>query len=130
MEIKIDHIALWVSDLDLMRDFYREYFNAESGEKYTNPVKKFSSYFLKFGGSVKLELMYNPDVRIRPAGEAIQIGLAHLAISLGTKEIVLEMTEKIREAGYGIAGEPRTTGDGYFESVILDPEGNRIELTI
>jgi len=127
---KIDHVAVWVRDLEGMKDFYLKYFNARSGKKYTNPVKKFASYFIRFQDPPGLELMQRTDIHDVPDDLVEYAGWAHIAISLGSREAVLEWTEKFRKDGFTIAGEPRTTGDGYFESVILDPEGNRIELTI
>ncbi len=100
-----------------------------SNEKYINEKKGFSSYFLAFEEGARLEIMHRHDIAeyVGKNGEAI--GLTHLAISVGSKERVEELTEMIRRDGYRISGEPRTTGDGYYESVILDPEGNSIEIT-
>lgn len=128
--MKIEHVAVWVRDLDKMKDFYLKYFDVRCGTKYTNPVKKFASYFIHFQDLPGLELMQRMDIRELPDHQVEYTGWAHIAISLGTREGVLELTERFRKDGFTIAGEPRTTGDGYFESVILDPEGNRIELTI
>jgi lactoylglutathione lyase len=128
---RIEHIAIWVKDLEGMREFYSQYFGGISGEKYTNPRKGFSSYFLQFGDGARMELMHNdliPDTKNDPIAQFT--GLAHFAISLGSKEKVDEMTEKMRLAGFPVLDGPRHTGDGYYESAILDPEQNRIELTI
>jgi lactoylglutathione lyase len=127
---RIEHIAIWVDDLEKMKTFYQEYFGAQAGEKYVNPFKKYTSYFIRFENGARIELMNRPDIRSRDPGTQEQTGWAHIALSLGSRDKVVEMTEKMRKQGYRVAGEPRTTGDGYFESVILDPEGNRIELTI
>lgn len=124
--MKIEHIAIWVKDLEKMKQFYTQYFNMSCGEKYHNPKKNFSSYFLSFESGARIEIMYQPDV----SEERAKIGFAHLAISLGSKEKVIELTEKLQNDNYAIFDEPRITGDGYFESVILDPEGNQIELTV
>lgn len=127
--MKIDHIAIWTKNLVQMRDFYVKYFGMEYGEKYENPSKKFTSYFLSFSNAeTRIELMHNPEIdKILQNKELI--GLTHVAISVDSKKKVDLLTEELRADGYTIVGEPRTTGDGYYESVILDPEGNKIEIT-
>ena len=126
--MSIEHLALWTRDLDGMRDFYETHFGATAGERYHNPHKGFTSYFLSFGSGARLELMQRTDVTADNATE--RLGYAHFAVSVGSKARVNELTETLRAAGVRIAGEPRTTGDGYYESVVLDLEGNRIELTV
>ena len=129
--MKIDHISLWVSDLEGMCAFYEKYFGAFKGDKYVNSSKNFTSYFLSFDSGCRLELMFNPNVPPNTNDVYNQnIGMIHFAISVGSKERVLALTDQIEKDGYEILGQPRTTGDGYFESVILDPENNRIEITI
>ena len=128
--MKIEHIAIWVTDLELMRAFYETYFNAVSGEKYVNLSKNFTSYFLSFKEGARLELMHKPSINKSSNPDIIDTGFAHMAISVGTKQKVDSLTNELRANGYSITGEPRTTGDGYYESVILDPEGNQIEITI
>ena len=127
--MKIEHLAIWVNDLELMKEFYLQYFDLESNKKYYNPKKKFSSYFLSFSSGARIELMHRPDVSELIENAELKLGLTHFAISLGSKEKVDILTNTIRNAGYKIVGEPRTTGDGYYESVIADPEGNLIEIT-
>lgn len=127
---KIEHVALWVKDLEKMKGFFKYYFDAEPGEKYANPQKKFSSYFLRFENNTRLEIMTKDDIMESSPPDEKHTGWAHLAIATGSRDKVIEITEKLRKEGHLILGEPRTTGDGYFESVIQDPEGNRIELTI
>jgi lactoylglutathione lyase len=129
--MKIDHIALWTTDLEATKSFYEKYFQAKAGEKYHNAKKGFSSYFLSFDGFVRLELMYRADISDlrKSLGEEI-MGFTHLAISVGTKAKVDAMTELLRKDGYKVVGEARTTGDGYYESVVLDIEGNRLEITV
>lgn len=124
----IDHVALWTRDLEAMKDFYIRYFNGVCSEKYLNPGKQFESYFISFDGEVRLELMCKPIDAV-PGGSEERYGLSHVAFRTGSENAVRALTETLRAAGYTIVGEPRTTGDGYFESVVLDPEGNRIELT-
>lgn len=125
--MKIEHIGFWTKDIENMRAFYEKYFGASSNELYHNPKKHFSSYFLTFDDGSRLELMSRPDVN-EAVGEVL--GYAHLALSLGSKEQVDEMTDRFKADGFEVLDGPRTTGDGYYESVILDPEGNRIELTV
>ena len=127
--MRIEHIAIWVSDLDLMRQFYEKYFNALSNQKYHNNRTGFMSYFLWFENSARIEIMTRPDI-LQERSKDITLGYAHFAFSVGSKEKVLGLTELLRNDGYTIVGEPRTTGDGYFESVIQDPEGNLVEITI
>lgn len=127
--MKIEHLAIWVDDLELLRTFYMKYFNLSSGEKYVNTKRNYSAYFLSFGeNKTRIELMHIPNMQ-DPASRGNLKGLAHFAISVGEKEIVNELTERLRGDGYTIASEPRTTGDGYYESVVLDPEGNYVEIT-
>lgn len=117
--------------MEAMKHFYETYFQAKSGEKYHNERTNFTSYFLSFDEGVRLELMHKPDIFNRHDTLHIEfMGLAHFAIALGSMEAVNELTEELRSNGYPIVREPRTTGDGYYESVVLDPEGNKIELTI
>ncbi|CUL30048.1 TPA: VOC family protein [Listeria monocytogenes] len=110
-----------------MKQFYVTYFGATANDLYENKTKGFTSYFLTFEDGARLEIMSRTDVTGKTTGE--NLGWAHIAISTGTKEAVDELTEKLRQDGFAIAGEPRMTGDGYYESVVLDPEGNRIEIT-
>ncbi|MDR6371755.1 lactoylglutathione lyase [Chryseobacterium bernardetii] len=127
--MKIEHIAIWVKDLEKSRVFYQKYFGAVSNEKYHNPVKNFQSYFLKFENGCRLEIMTSPDIKeSENSYEFQQFGIIHLAFTAGSKEKVNELTETLRKDGYKVAGEPRMTGDGYYESVILDPENNIIEI--
>ncbi|EIA20049.1 VOC family protein [Listeria fleischmannii] len=126
--MRIEHIAIWVKDLEKMLQFYEDYFDASASEKYINEKKGFASYFLTMNSECRIELMTRTDIFSRIQGE--QFGYAHIAISLGSKEKVDQFTEIFRNDHFEIIGEPRITGDGYYESVILDPEGNRIELTI
>ena len=128
--MRIEHIAIWVQDLEKMKAFYSLFFNMKSGEIYINEKKGFSSYFLSFESGARLELMYRADIIESGINQSPLRGLNHLAISVGSKEKVDELTNFFREKGIQIVGEPRTTGDGYYESVIADPEGNLIEITV
>lgn len=128
--MKIEHLAIWVRDLELMRGFYVKYFEGKSNEKYRNDKKSFESYFISFGSGARLELMQMPDIiDTNNTGHQQFIGITHFAVSVGSKEKVDEMTEIFRKDAFEVIGEPRWTGDGYYESVILDPEKNRIEIT-
>jgi lactoylglutathione lyase len=128
--MRIDHIAIWTKNLDGLRDFYVKYFQAKAGELYHNPGKNFRSYFLSFDSGCRLEIMNMPGIPDSANDIYKQFsGLIHFAIGVGSKERVDDLTNTLRIDGYEIVGEPRTTGDGYYESVVLDPEGNRIEIT-
>lgn len=127
--MKIEHLAIWVNDLEKMRTFYETYFGAKAGQRYHNPTKHFYSYFLSFDTGCRLELMYKPDISQNKNTDEY-IGITHFAVSVGSKEKVDSLTEILRQANHKIVGEPRTTGDGYYESVVLDSEGNRIEITV
>ncbi|OCL26894.1 hypothetical protein U472_05240 [Orenia metallireducens] len=128
--MRIEHIAIWTNNLERLKEFYIKYFNATAGDKYINESKSFESYFLSFDQGCRLEIMHKPSIPENSNNVYDQyLGLIHFAISVGSKSKVLAITERLREDGYEIIGEPRTTGDGYFESVILDPDRNRIEIT-
>jgi lactoylglutathione lyase len=128
--MKIEHLAIWVNDLERIKDFYVKYFDMHCGEKYINVKKQFSSYFLAFKeGGARIELMHRNDILQNDGEKGITNGFAHIAIAVGNKDAVNGLTEKLRADGVVIKSEPRTTGDGYYESVILDPEGNLIEIT-
>jgi lactoylglutathione lyase len=129
--MRIEHVAMWVKDLEVMRSFYEKYFGAIAGEKYHNERADFTSYFLAFGTGCRLELMHKPSIVDNHDALHIEFtGIVHFAISLGEPEKVDALTDQLRLDGFSIVREPRTTGDGYYESVILDPEGNKVELTI
>lgn len=127
--MKIDHISIWTHNLEGLRNFYMHYFDAASSEIYYNHSKEFTSYFLHFDSDCRLEIMSMPNV---PKSKNIPskefTGLAHLAIRVNSRQAVDQLTETIRQDGFKIYKEPRTTGDGYYESVILDPDGNRVEI--
>ena len=126
--MKIEHVAIWVKDLEGMKSFYETYFNGVSNEKYHNKVKQFESYFITFAEGARLEIMRKAGVD-QPDHDD-RIGWAHIAISLGSKEAVDQLTARLQQDGYSLVNGPRLTGDGYYESVIEDPEGNLLELTI
>ncbi|NJK98420.1 MAG: hypothetical protein HC905_29010 [Bacteroidales bacterium] len=125
--MKLEHIAIYVKDLEKSKSFYSAYFGGKASEKYVNTAKQFSSYFITFESGSRLEIMHQPHrILLNPSEN---LGIHHLAFSAGSREKVDEFTEKFRKDGFTIYGEPRITGDGYYESVILDPDGNMLEIT-
>ena len=181
--MKIEHVAIWVKDIDKVCEFYRKYFGGVVHPIYHNPTKQFTSRFITFKEGARLEVMHRPDIDVwtvtslqsnthRSANEKMQaffrfltsavfhvkhaiasvatgcshtgmtehehvghevsqhLGFTHLSFSVGSKEEVDHLTQQMSSDGISVVGQPRTTGDGYYESVVLDPEGNRIEITI
>ena len=127
--MKIEHVALYVQDLEAARDFFIKYFGASANGGYHNPRTDFRSYFLTFDDGARLELMTKPD--LTDSGDFLnRFGYAHIAISVGSREAVDDLTARLKVDGYAVISGPRTTGDGYYESVILDLEGNQIEITV
>jgi lactoylglutathione lyase len=129
--VRIEHAAIWTGDLERLRAFYERYLGARAGELYENPANGFSSYFLTFDGGARLELMSMaaiPATRDDPFAQAT--GYAHLAFALGSEAAVDELTRALQADGYRVVDGPRRTGDGYYEAAILDPDANRIELTV
>ncbi len=127
--MKIEHIAMYVNDLEKAKKFFADYFNAISSNVYHNPITNFRSYFLTFEDGARLEIMNSPDI-INSNKQIKQLGYAHIAFSIGSKEQVDYLTDKIKKDGYEIVSGPRITGDGYYESCIIGFEGNQIEITI
>jgi lactoylglutathione lyase len=128
--MKIDHIAVWTPDLERLSCFYRDYFGAAVGPRYANQTKGFESRFLTFDGGARMEIMRT--TLLSPAQSepgAQRMGLTHLAIATGSAAAVDDLTTRLRADGYPVVDGPRRTGDGYYESVVLDPDGNRIEIT-
>ena len=127
--MKIEHIALYVNDLEAAKNFFIKYFNTSSNKLYHNPTTNFRSYFLSFDDGARLELMNKPDMLDLPK-DFNRSGYAHIAISVGSKEKVDLLTKRLRDDGYEIISGPRTTGDGYYESCIVGIEQNQIEITV
>ncbi|SDG51869.1 VOC family protein [Propionivibrio dicarboxylicus] len=126
----IDHIALWTDDLDRLADFYARYFDAHPGPRYENPAKGFESCFVAFASGARIELMKTRQLAPLTAEPGAQrMGWTHLAISVGSDAAVDALTQRLRTDGMVIVDGPRRTGDGYYESVVLDPDGNRLEIT-
>jgi len=129
--MRIEHVAIWTRSLTQLKEFYETYFGASASNKYENPETGFESYFLSFSSGARLELMRSPTVTdLSDGSEAQPTGYTHLAFSVGSREQVERLTVELSAAGYTVARAPRTTGDGYFESLVLDPDGNRVEITI
>ena len=128
----IEHIAIWTKNLDQLKAFYETYFQAKANQKYVNPKNQFESYFLTFEDNpTRLELMQKPDIPISKDDSVRQFtGLVHIAFSLGSENRVNALTDKLRKDGFRVLDGPRRTGDGYYESCVLDPDGNRIEITV
>lgn len=126
----IHHAAIWTKDLEVMKEFYSKVFQGKASNKYVNPVKQFESYFIEYDSGASLELMRMPGIAEKAHDDLLQqmFGYTHLAFSVGSPEQVDLLTHELRSQGYSVVGEPRRTGDGHYESVILDPEGNRVEI--
>lgn len=127
---RIEHIAFWTEELERLVGFYEKYFGAAAGSKYINAAKGYESRFLSFEGGARIEIMRSSTVNpVKYAPGAQRMGLAHLAVSVGSMQRVAELTGRLEKDGFEVVDGPRQTGDGYFESVVLDPDGNRIEIT-
>ena len=127
--MKIEHIAMYVQDLEKTRDFFVKYFAAKSNAMYHNPNTDFKSYFLSFDDGARLEIKQNPGVEAQTENQ-MRTGFIHMAISVGSKEQVDKLTETLKQDGYMVTSGPRTTGDGYYESCVVAVEGNLIEITV
>lgn len=125
--MKIEHVALYTRDLERLRTFYETYFGGLAGKQYLNEETGLQTYFLSFADGARLELMTRPQ--LEPAeSNGIHTGWAHLAFKAGTRENVDALTAQLRSDGYQIVRDPRVTGDGYYESCVLDPDHNRVEI--
>lgn len=128
--MRINHIAVWADDIELLKEFYCRWFGATAAPRYHNPKRGLTSYFLTFpDGGAMLEIMNEPEIMAVDGGKKLR-GFCHIAMSVGSRERVNEMTESMRGAGVPVIGNPRTTGEGLYESVVADPEGNIVELTV
>ena len=127
--MKVEHIALYVEDLEAARVFLMKYLGASSNAGYHNQKTDFRSYFLTFDDGARLELMHKPDMTDMPKTPS-RTGYAHIAFSVGSRERVDALTAELRAAGYEVVSGPRITGDGYYESCIAVIEGNLIEITV
>lgn len=127
--MKIEHVAMYVKDLEKAKEFFQTYFLAKSNSGYYNKTTGFQSYFLTFDDGARLEIMKKPKMEDADKGMA-RTGYIHLAFSVGSKVAVEELTNQLKQDGYEVISGPRTTGDGYYESCIVGIEGNQIEITV
>ena len=127
--MKIEHIAMYVNDLEETREFFEFYFDAKSSAEYHNMKTDFKSYFLTFEDGSRLEIMNKPGMADVEKKQT-RTGYIHIAFSVGNKEKVDELSRRLCDDGYQVISGPRTTGDGYYESCIVGIEGNLIEITI
>ena len=127
--MKIEHIAMYVNDLEAARDFFVSYFNGHTGTVYHNRATGFRSYFISFDDGARIEIMCRPEMEdnTKPLNRT---GYAHIAFSVGSKEKVDRLTKRLMEDGYEVISGPRITGDGYYESCVVIIEGNQIEITV
>jgi lactoylglutathione lyase len=127
--VRLEHVALWTTDLERLRAFYERYFGARAGAQYRSATRAgFASYFLTLpDGGGRLELMSGP--RLAATAGATAVGYAHIALAVGSRAEVEALTERMRSDGVRVVSAPRLTGDGYFESVVEDPDGNSVEIT-
>lgn len=127
--MKLDHVALYGEDLEGLKEFFARYFDAVPNSMYQNPKTGLKTYFLSFEDGSRLEIMTRPDLQ-RTEKKIVQCGYIHLAFGVGSKERVDALTSRLREDGYEVLSGPRVTGDGYYESCVLGPEDNQIEITV
>ncbi|MBR4670079.1 MAG: VOC family protein [Butyrivibrio sp.] len=127
--MKIEHIAMYVNELEKARDFFVKYLGGKSNDGYHNPNTDFRSFFISFDDGARIELMNKPGL-VDADKPLTRTGYIHIAFSVGSKEKVDELTESLKNAGFEVVSGPRTTGDGYYESCIVGIEGNQIEITI
>ena len=127
--MKIEHIAMYVTDLEAVKEFFVKYFGAKANNGYHNLKTNFCSYFLSFDDGARLEIMNRPQM-VDSVKDISRTGYIHIAFALGGAEKVDQLTAKLQADGYEVISAPRTTGDGYYESCIVDLEGNQIELTV
>lgn len=129
--MRIEHLALWTNDITRCVDFYVRYFGARAGAAYENQKKQFESRFLEFDDGARIEVMHTEAFAPQAIEAGAQrMGLTHFAISVGSTAQVDVLTTRLRNDGYTVLDGPRRTGDGYYESVVLDPDGNRVEITV
>lgn len=129
MKMKIEHIAMYVKDLEAAKKFFMKYLEGKANDGYHNKTTDFRSYFLTFDDGARLELMNKPGMK-DDEKDLARTGWIHLAFSVGSKEKVDRLTARLKADGYEVVSGPRTTGDGYYESCIIAIEGNQIELTV
>lgn len=128
MNCSITHIAVYAKDLEKIKDFYVKYFGGVANNIYINSTG-FSSYFVKFESGARIEVMAHKELEEVESKDRVN-GYNHIAFSVGSREGVIELTEELVKDGYELLSPVRETGDGYFESCVADPEGNRVEITV
>lgn len=126
--MRIDHVAMYVNDLEKVRDFFITYFQAQANDGYHNEKTGLRTYFLTFEDGSRLEIMKRPGMSDEEKA-LMRTGYIHIAFSVGSKEKVDALTKRLKEDNFEVLSGPRTTGDGYYESCILGVEGNQIEIT-
>ncbi len=127
--MKIEHIAIYVNDLEAVRDFFVQYFGGTANDGYHNQTTDFRSYFISFDNGARLEIMQKPNMA-DDNKKLARTGFIHVAFSVGSKKAVDALTNRLRTDGYEVVSGPRVTGDGYYESCIIGIEGNQIEVTV
>ena len=127
--MKIEHIAMYVNDMECARDFFIKYLSGKSDDGYQNTKTGFRSYFISFDDGARLEIMNKPNM-VDADKNLNRTGLIHIAFSAGSRERVDELTQRLKTDGYEVVSDPRTTGDGYYESSVIAIEGNQIEITV
>ncbi len=126
--MKIEHVAMYVNDLEAARDFFVKYLGGKSNDGYHNVNTDFRSFFISFDDGARLELMNKPGL-VDAEKQLNRTGYIHIAFSVGSREKVDELTERLKSDGFEVVSGPRTTGDGYYESCIVGIEGNQVEIT-
>ena len=129
--MNLDHVAIWTTQLEVLKDYYIKYFNGHANQKYINKEKQFESYFLTFGSGSRLEIMQMPGIpeNLNDTIGRQHQGIIHLSFGMETMEMVIEKSHELEAAGFKILRGPRKTGDGYYEVETLDPDNNRIEVS-
>ena len=127
--MKIEHIAMYVNDLEAAKEFFVKYLNGNANDGYHNKNTGFRSYFISFEDGARLELMKMPEMT-DDKKSLTRTGFIHIAFSVGSKEAVDSLTARMKGDGYKIINGPRITGDGYYESCVIGIEDNQIEITV
>lgn len=125
--MNLDHVAIYTKDLERMKDFYVRYFSGTANEKYRNDKTGLETYFISFENGTRLEIMFRPELSEQDRSNTLA-GLTHLCFNAGSREKVDELTKLLTDKGYLLKSPPRITGDGYYESCILDPDCNEVEI--
>lgn len=128
-QVRIEHVAMYVADLEKAKEFFEKYLGGTANELYHNRTTDFQSYFISFDDGARLEVMTKPEITDEEKGLA-RTGFIHVAFSVGSRERVDSLTAELKADGYEVISGPRTTGDGYYESCVVAVEGNQIEITV